>query len=514
MPHTGTPRRRIERTSAAAAVVAAAWLLIPLAPPAVRAQEPSALKTLLALEDVLSDVIARNEKSVVAIARVKKRDPGDPANFQIPDLFNRARGLGGNEPLDADAIPNADFIPTEFGTGVVIDARGLILTNYHVVSPDSQHYVTTSQRKTYRARIKAADLKSDLAVLEIETQSTPVNLKPIRFGNAANLRKGQIVIALGNPYGIARDGQASAAWGIVSNLSRKAGPTADEANPGTNKPTLHHYGTLIQTDAKLNFGTSGGALVNLRGEMVGLTTSLAATAGYEQAAGYAIPVDQTFLRIVETLKQGREVEYGFLGVQPDNLDPREILAGKQGMRIEKVVPGMPAHNSHLRRDDVITEVNGQPIYDADGLVLEVSKQPVESLTRLTVLRNGQVMQVAVELAKSPPLGKRVITTPEENWRGMRVEFTSAMGRDFLVRNEYLLLEGSIAVSEVEEGSPAWNAGIRPEMIVSHVGNTRVHSPKEFWGAVADKRGAVTLREVRLGVGQIERSQYKIEAQVQ
>jgi serine protease Do len=504
-----TQRGWFKQAIVATALGVAAWSLALSTQAVSQAQETSSLQTLLALEDVLSDVIARNEKSVVAIARVKKRDPGDPANFQIPDLFNRARGLGMNEPLDAEAIPNADFIPTEFGTGVVIDGRGLILTNYHVVSPDSQHFVTTSQRKTYRARIKAADMRSDLAVLEIEAPSNSVNLKPIRFGNAANLRKGQIVIALGNPYGIARDGQASAAWGIVSNLSRKAGPTPDENSPGVNKPTLHHYGTLIQTDAKLNFGTSGGALVNLKGEMVGLTTSLAATAGYEQAAGYAIPVDQTFLRIVETLKQGREVEYGFLGVEPHNLDPREILAGKQGMRIEKVVPGMPAHN-RLRRDDVIVEVNGQPIYDADGLVLEVSRQPAEADSRFTVMRNGRVMQVSVELAKSPAVGKRVVTTPPEKWRGMRVDYTSSMGRDFLTRNEYLLLDASIAVSEVDEGSPAWQAGIRPEVMISHVGNTSVKTPKEFWSAVTSKPGAVTLREVRLGVGQIERPQYKIE----
>jgi S1-C subfamily serine protease len=413
---------------------------------------------------------------------------------------------------DADTVPNPDFVPTDFGTGVVVDARGLILTNYHVVEAESQHYVTTSQRKTYRARIKAADMKSDLAILEIEAGSTPVNLKPIRFGNSSNLRKGQIVIALGNPYGIARDGQASAAWGIVSNLSRKAGPEPDEAAPGMGKkPTLHHYGTLIQTDAKLNFGTSGGALINLKGEMVGLTTSLAATAGYEQAAGYAIPVDTTFLRIVDTLKQGREVEYGFLGVSPRNLDPREVLMGKHGMKIDKVFAGMPgAQKAGLRRDDIITEVNGEPIYDADGLILQVSKQPVASMATFTVLRNGQVFQKHAELAKAPVLGKRVVTTPAENWRGLRIDYASALGGDFLVHNEHLLLDGNIAISAVEEGSPAYRAGLRPEMIISHVGNMRVETPKQFWSAVSGKTGPVTLRQVRMGGAQFERPQYTVE----
>src|SRR4029079_13356173 len=108
----------------------------------------------------------------------------------------------------------------------------------------------------------------------------------------------------------------SASWGIVSNLSRKDGPWPPERDdrPGPTRVTLHQLGTLIQTDARLNLGTSGGALVNLKGEMVGLTISLAATLCYEQAAGFAIPVDETFLRVVEALKQGNEVEYGFLGI--------------------------------------------------------------------------------------------------------------------------------------------------------------------------------------------------------
>jgi S1-C subfamily serine protease len=140
-----------------------------------------------------------------------------------------------------EVMPDPDLVPTEFGTGVVIDAKGLVLTNYHVVRADSQHFVTTHERKTYRAKIKAADSKSDLAILELEPppQQT-LKLTPVKFGDASTLRKGQIVLALGNPYGIARDGQVSASWGIVSNLARKAGPDPDETNPAGVKRHLHH----------------------------------------------------------------------------------------------------------------------------------------------------------------------------------------------------------------------------------------------------------------------------------
>jgi serine protease Do len=319
------------------------------------------------------------------------------------------------------------------------------------------------------------------------------------------------VIALGNPYGIARDGQVSASWGIVSNLARKAGADPDESTPSGRKRTLHHYGTLIQTDAKLNFGTSGGALLNLKGEMIGLTTSLAAAAGYEQAAGYAIPVDETFRRILDALRHGREVEYGFLGVQMRNLDARDMAAGRQGMRVEDVVAGTPAHRFGLQADDVITHVNGRPIYDADGLVLNVSSRPADAPTRLTVLRSGQTKHVDLELAKAAP-SKRIVTVPAELWRGMRVDFASAISQDFLTRNQPLLLEGSVVVAEVVQDSPAWRAGLRPEMIISHVGTAHVQTPRDFQLAIAGKNGAVQLREVRFSAFQIERLSHSVTAE--
>src|SRR4029079_8545830 len=120
-------------------------------------------------------------------------------------------------------------------------------------------WVTTTAKRPLRAEIRGADRRSDLAVLRVTDPTTNVVFKPITFGDVKSLKKGQIVIALGNPYAIARDGRASASWGIIANLSRKSAPNLQAADAGDRKPTLHHFGTLIQTDAKLNLGTSGGA---------------------------------------------------------------------------------------------------------------------------------------------------------------------------------------------------------------------------------------------------------------
>ncbi|HEX3999839.1 MAG TPA: trypsin-like peptidase domain-containing protein [Pirellulales bacterium] len=452
--------------------------------------EPSGARAALALQDLLVDAIARGEKSVVAIYRVD----GDEAPRADSLEISRSSGRLAR----ATASPgDSDFIPDEYGTGVVIDRHGLILTCYHVLGLKSQHYVTTYERKVYPARIKAADPRSDLAVLEIKAD----DLVPIKLGNADTLKKGQIVVALGNPFAIARDGQASASWGIIANLARKAGPAFDSGNRPL-KDKLYHFGTLIQTDAKLNFGTSGGALVNLKGEMIGLTTALAATAGYEQAAGYAIPVDATFRRAVDTLKDGREVEYGYLGVKPVNLNPAEILGGAHGARIMQVEPGSPAEESNLKLGDVVTQVNGRAIFDADELYRDVGSLPAESHVELMVLRDEQTTKIPVVLAKYPVRGVKVVTKPGPSWRGMRIDFGTALPRDLGRIDLGIPDPGSaVVVVEVEKGSPAAAAGLQYGMFIGAVGTTSVRTPREFFRAVAGKTGDVSLRMATTALGQ-------------
>lgn len=446
----------------------------------------SGLAFAAAMEQAVSGAIATAEKSVVAITQVRKERPGEGLALEFrPDPFGRRVG-----PLAASKPTDADFIPSQFATGVVLDRQGLILTAYHALADDSDYYVTTHDRRVFRAWIKGADPRSDLAVLATEAN----DLAPISFGDATTLKKGQIVIALGNPYAIARDGQVSASWGIVSNLARKA-PLVPEDSEASAKSSLHHYGTLIQTDAKLNLGTSGGALVNLKGEMIGLTTALAASAGYEQAAGYAFPVDATFRRVVETLKQGREVEYGLLGIRPANLLAQELAEGLRGCRVQGVVRGTPAERFGLENEDLVYSVNGTSIYDADGLVLEVGRQPVEATVRLGVLRGGRKVEVDVVLTKFPVQGKKVVTNYSPTWRGLRVDYATALaGPEAQAAGLGApSFDDGVIVTEVEQGSPAWDAGLRPKDLITQVDRTAVRTPKEFRAAVTGKTGPVQLK---------------------
>jgi serine protease Do len=436
------------------------------------AQEPTASSAAASLEQSLINAIDKAGRSVVAIARV---DPF-PTTPNDDRIAPRPR-----TPADAD------FVPDHFGTGVVIDRNGFIVTQHHLVREGSEHYVTTVDRKVYRVQRIDADPRSDLAVLKIDAK----DLTPIRFGDTSQLKRGQIAIALGNPYAIARDGQASASWGIIANLSRKAPPTASEG-ASSGKDKLHHFGTLIQTDAKLNLGTSGGALVNLKGEMIGLTTSLAAIAGYEQAAGYAIPVDDVFLRAVETMKRGDEVEYGFLGVEPEPLPLEERAKGLIGVRMRNVHPGTPAEHAGVQTDDVITHVNRQPIRVPDDLMLEIGRKPVENVVQLTILRDSRPTELEVKLTKFPVRGAKMVTRQRPAWRGMRVDYYSMTNDLAGVRNTELL-RACVLITAVERDSPAWEAKLQPGMFVSEVGGRKVGSPREFHTAILGKNGPIELR---------------------
>jgi len=162
--------------------------------------------------------------------------------------------------------------------------------------------------------------------------------------------------------------------------------------------------------------------------MVGLTTALSAITGYDQAAGYAIPVDETFRRIVETLKQGREVEYGFLGIQPKNLTPDEILNGKHGAKVaSEVHGGTPAKSAGLEYDDIITHIGDDPIHNADGLRLLVGRLPPSQPVRLTFERKGRILTTTASLAKFAWHGKRprIVTVFPPDWRGLQVDYPSA-----------------------------------------------------------------------------------------
>lgn len=485
------------------AVTAAICLVVAARPLPAQDRQPTGLEAAAALEQAVVEAIAKAERSVVAIARVRK----EGAAPQIPRGDEEQR-LPLRLPETTDPTDPA-FVPHEFGTGVVIDAKGLIVTNYHVLGDhQAADFYVWLARKPYPAKVKAADPWLDLAVLQIEADG----LRPMPLGNARDLKKGQFVIALGNPYAIARDGQPSATWGLVANLSRKAPSPANGTRPSERGETLHHWGTLIQTDAKLELGTSGGALINLKGEMVGLTTSLAALAGYEKSGGFAYPVDDDFRKALDQLKVGRLPEYGFLGVAPRFLADEQRRAGRQGAIVEDIVPATPAFRAGLKVGDLITHVDSQPVMDDVDLIRQLSGRPAETVVTIayerggTAARPGQRAEVKVPLAKKRLDGGRpgFAEVVDPAWRGMKVEYATAAPL-FREQSRDLDPAGCVGVIEVERDSVAWKAGMRAGDFVSHVGKTHVTTPREFYKAVGKEAGEVKLKLTAVEAAKAERS---------
>ena len=419
-----------------------------------QAQPPAAdsLTVLASVEEQLTKVISSAEPSVVALGILKR----EAAPLRVD-------GFGLEVLPRANDEHSPEFLPNEFGSGVIVTtgnadeptAERLVLTMYHLVRggpivgkaapADRSLRVRLPGRQVCDAKIFAADPRSDLAVLRLDLTGTKLNredLKPLKLVEPSAPRKGQFVISLGNPYAIARDGSASASWGIISNISRFPVPAENikSDGPPTRRDTsIHHLGTLLHIDTRLNLGGSGGALLNLRGELIGLTTSLAAIEGYEKSVGFAIPIDANLRRVVESLSKGLEVEYGFLGLQPDDvllatvrdLPPR--IKQPTAARVLMVFADSPAALAGLRRDDIVLAVNRKPIFSKLDLLREVGLLGPGVFAELTVWRAAErrEFKAQAELGKWPLSDEETLIATEQrhpDWRGLRVDYPTSRAK--------------------------------------------------------------------------------------
>lgn len=453
------------------------------APPPAR--QPSGYDLVSALETAVSDAIARAEPSVVAIHREKGENPQE--TLAIRGRKRPGSGFAPGRPSSRffHETDPSDTISFDFGSGVVVGREGQILTTFHVVRGASRLYVRAVDRQAFEAEIIAADPRSDLAVIApvAVPGMKPPRLQPMALGDAGALRKGAFLLAIGNPFNAAQDGKPSASLGILSNVARRLQPEPEEMGNFTRRVQFPNYPTLLQLDAKLNLGMSGGAVVNLKGELVGLTTMASSPAGFDAMAGYAIPMDRIGRRAVETLREGKEIEYGMLGV-------RAQLGSTN--RVEEVTVNSPAAQGDIQTNDEILAVNDLPVTDFDSMILAINSFAAGDEVRLKIRRSGKELIKTVVLAKYPVDGEMIATNRKPAWRGLRVDFQSTMNVRAAIPNFLDPTPAGVVVSEVQEGSPAARAGLKRFQVIRQVEKTPVTNPAQFDKAIADLKGPVTL----------------------
>jgi serine protease Do len=487
------------------------WIGLPLVllvlPLGGWAEDPPHQADVLALQDLVQKTVERAEPSIACIL-VSRSDEYKRFNAAPPDEESgKLGGFDGSPYTRPIGFNNADketearrrlvkttldlsdpeVIPESFGSGVVIDAEsGLVLTMAHVIHDATKIYVRLPGGRGSWADIHASDPRSDLAVLRL--LDPPPDLKAIKRGDASHLRKGQFVLCLANPSAAGfRDGSPSASWGIVSNLQRRvSGVTSEMERPGV-KPTLHHYGTLIQTDVRIALGCSGGALLNLDGELIGVTTAQAALAGSEAPGGYAVPLDGPMKRIIEVLMRGDEVEYGFLGVRFDNGEGQ--TGPGTGVQLMGVEQGSPAERAGLTTGEWITAINGNPVRDNDDLYLQIGLCLAGGTARVEATsREGRSRPVLVKMAKSYTPGKAIASHRPPPRGGMRVDYPSILGQRVGLQR---IPEG-VAIREIVPGGAADRARLKVDCVVTQVAGQLVRTPAEFYDAMAKADGPVEL----------------------
>jgi len=468
-------------------------------------QDSSALGEAQVIDKAMVEVVRKAEPAIASIFVSRSEDyrrllkdapptdrPGELGAFDRDKAKKiLATTIKSSERLDSALrrldLSDPEHVPESYGSGVVISAQGLVLTNFHAVRDAAKIYVRLPGGKGSYANIHAADSRCDLAVLRLLDSS----LAPLPFPQRGHsqVHKGQLILTLANPFAAGfRDARPRAGWGIVSNLHQKnpKRPARDEQA----RLFLYNYATLIQTDRSLPVGCSGGALLNLEGDMVGLITSLAGVSG-DGGGAYAIPFDARMARIVGVLERGEEVEYGFLGIvfyngdfRNDFRSPNRLRAG--GVSFASVIAGSPAEKAALRPTDLIAAVDDIPVYENEDLVLAISTALAGSTVRLKVLRSGQTETLPVKVAKFFNSEPFIASVKHPFARGIRVEWTSVM----VQRGFQQDIPAGVLVRELEKGSLAEAAHLQDALIVL-VDGQPVHSPAEFYEKMR-KVGSVEL----------------------
>jgi serine protease DegQ len=272
---------------------------------------------------------------------------------------------------------------TSLGSGVIATADGYVLTNNHVVQAADEILVALADGRRVEAKLVGADPETDLAVLRIDAPNLPV----ITFGRSEDLRVGDIVLAIGNPFNVGQ----TVTMGIVSALGRTG-------------LDLSRYESYIQTDAAINQGNSGGALVDTHGNLVGINTAIFSRSGGSIGIGFAIPTT-IITQVMEQLIKTGKVVRGYFGIEPEDITPEMVdalkLPRKEGVIVRGVQRSAPAGKAGIEPGDILLSINGAPVQDTPRMLTQIAQLAPGSVARVKVIRTGKELEIAVTVGERP-----------------------------------------------------------------------------------------------------------------
>ncbi len=407
------------------------------------------------------DFVTISEKVGPAVLRIdaERRERrmsfgfGDGSPFE--DFWNRF--FDRPSPREPQEIP-----VTAQGAGFFISTDGYILTNNHIVEKAVKVTVFSISGQEYQAKVIGTDSRTDIALLKIETKDQPF----VELGDSTQVKVGEWVLAIGNPLGM----EHTVTAGIVSAKGR-------QLETGT-------YQDFIQTDAAINRGNSGGPVINMRGEVIGITSNILTPTGGNIGIGFAIP-SNIAKRVVEQLKEKGRVIRGYLGIVPTGVTEGMVkqfkLPARKGAVIASVEDGGPADKAGLKQYDVIIAINGQKVENETDLRFKIAEiQPGQKAT-ITVVRDGKEMTVTATFEELEPAEESGTTPGTEKDVGLSLSpLTPGLARRYGLRTT----EG-LVITQVREYSEAARKGLAPGMIILEVNRKKVLSARDFESILKD-----------------------------
>ena len=464
--------RSLARRLPAAALLAALAgpvALVPLTAAPVNAQPTQhGPESVADLADSLIDAVVNisTSQTVAEQRRVPMPQVPDGSPFQdfFDEFFNQ-QNRGGGEPRRVQSL----------GSGFVIDAAGIIITNNHVIEDADEIVANFNDGTKLTAEVVGRDLKTDIAVLRVKPEKP---LKAVKFGDSGRLRVGDWVMAIGNPFGLG----GTVTVGIVSAQTR-------DINSGP-------YDNFIQTDAAINRGNSGGPLFNMEGEVVGINTAIISPSGGSIGIGFAIP-SETASAVVNQLIEFGETRRGWLGVNiqqvTDDLAESLGLSSARGALVAAVTDGGPAASAAIEPGDVIVEFDGKPVHEMRELPRLVANTPIGREVEVKLIRKGEETTVKVVLgrleegedlavADAGDEGEQPAPQPTAEVMGMTLRALDDASREtFKIKPEV----NGVLVATVADGSAAAEKRIQPGDTIVEVAQESVTTPEDVSDAVAE-----------------------------